>query len=314
MDQLYVLEAVVLRIETLYTRLAAESLLNPHDLELWRRMRRCEARPLSMKSLRPTRDRLRRSQELKGLLPLSELKGEIDALRPGSLGVQLHERSSGKRAEVRDVRYGSPAWLYDLKAGDQINSVDGRRLGYEGQLREQVALYPVGESISLKRTRRGVRELLIHVPVIGAPLSPPPPKTGDQVPPLPLEPIYEGESLDYLFTGGRPSLLFFWATWCKDCLKAAPQVARWAKRHDLQVFGITSEDPNLVRALMPTNTFSFPVLHDPGLEASRLFHVDLQRVQAPVFVYLDVERRLIEQSIGLGDEGPAQIEALFSDP
>lgn len=314
LDQLYVLEAVVLRLETLYTRLAAESLLNPHDLELWRRMRRCEARPISKKTNKPIRDRLSRDQGAMALLPLSELKGEIDALRPGSLGIHLHERASGKRAEVIDIAYGSPAWLYDLQPGDQINSVDGRRLSYEGQLREQIALYPVGESISLKRKRKGVRELLIHVPVIGAPLSPPPPKPGDQVPPLPLESIYEGESLDYLFTGGRPSLLFFWATWCKACMDAAPKVQAWAKLHDLQVLAITSEDPNLVRALMPKNPLSFPLLHDPGLEVSRLFHVDLQKTQAPVFVYLDVERRLIEQSVGLGEEGPAQIEALFSDP
>jgi len=314
MDQLFVLEAATLRIEALYMRLAAESLLNPHDLELWERMRRCEAKPIAQGSGRaPRRRRLSREPVAKGLSPLVELRAEVEALRPGSLGLMLHERSSGKRATVTDIAYGSPAWLYDLKPQDQITSVDGRRLSYEGQLREQVALYPVGESISLKRKRRGARERLLHVPVIGAPLSPAPPKPGDQVPPLPLEPIYEGESLDYLFVGGRPSLLFFWATWCEACLRAAPQVQRWAKRHDLQVLAITSEDPNLVRAVMPKSLLSFPTLYDPGLEASRLFHVDLQRTQAPIFVYLDVERRFIEQGVGLGEEGPAQIEALFND-
>jgi hypothetical protein len=64
---------------------------------------------------------------------------------------------------------------------------------------------------------------------------------------------------------------------------------------------------------MKPGALPFPSLYDPGQEASRLFHVDLQRAQAPVFVYLDVERRLIEQGVGMGARGPAQIEGLFNE-
>ncbi len=315
MDRLYTLEALALRLETLYTRLAAEGLLAPPDLALWQRMRRCESAQL----LKPLG-----GGAAEGELPdslsapvgaphISELRAEVEALRPGALGVQFRERARGKLAEVMEVGYGSPAWALDLRPGDVVSWVDGRRLSYSGQLREQLALYPIGEAIPVKRRRDG-QERLIHLPVVGAQLSPAPPKPGDQVPPLSLEPIFDGEQLDYLFTGGRPSLLFFWATWCEPCLRAAPRVYTWAKRHDLQVLAITSEDPRLVRAVLGASQLPFPPLHDPGREASRLFHVDLQATQAPVFVYLDVERRLIEQGVGLGKDGPAQIEALLAEP
>jgi len=315
MDRLYTLEALALRLETLYTRLAAEGLLAPPDLALWQGLRECERAQL-LKPLGGAAPEGELPDSLSapvGAPHLSELRAEVEALRPGSLGVQFRERARGKLAEVVEVGYGSPGWALDVRPGDAISWVDGRRLSYSGQLREQIALYPIGEDLPLKRRRDG-QERLLHLPVVGAQLSPAPPKRGDQVPPLSLEPIFEGEALDYLFTGGRPSLLFFWATWCEPCLKAAPRVHAWAKRHDLQVLAITSEDARLVRAVLGATQLPFPALHDPGREASRLFHVDLQVTQAPVFVYLDVERRLIEQGIGMGKEGPAQIEALLVDP
>jgi thiol-disulfide isomerase/thioredoxin len=312
LDQLKSFEAALLRISTLYTGIAAEGLLTPHDLKIWRGMKTCEARPL-FSAPPPSGDAKGRLNDTTCVSPvfstLSELRTEVDALRPGHLAFQYRERSKARAIEVREIGYGSPLWDVDLQPKDRIDTVEGERLSYSGQVRELVALHPVGELLKIKR-KRGRKSRTIHSPVVGMPISHPPPQRGDPVPPLVLDPI-EGERFDYLMTGGRPTLLYFWATWCQECIRVASQVKRWAQRHDLQVLAITTEDPYLVKAVNSNSPLPFPLLHDRGHEVSRLFRVNLQNVRAPVFIYIDVERRFIERGIGLGDRGPKNIELLF---
>lgn len=315
LDQLKTIEAVLWRISTLYAGLSAGAVLTPHDLKLWEGMRRCESKPIfapryaSKTQKKRKRDNARISSAFQ---TISEYQSEVESLRPGYLAFQYRERSRATKLEVRDIDYGSPLWAVDLQVGDYIESLEGERLRYPGQVREMVALHPIGEWMSLKR-RRNRRARALHIPVVGAPLSPPPPKRGEPIPPLLLDPIIEGERLNYLMTGGQPTLLYFWASWCPECLRVAPQLKRWAKRHDIQVLAITSEDPHLVRAVNDSSPLPFVMLHDRGREASRLFNVDLQAKRAPVFVYLDVERRFIERGVGMGDRGPQQIELLFEE-
>ena len=66
-----------------------------------------------------------------------------------------------------------------------------------------------------------------------------------------------------------------------------------------------------MKAVNASAPLPFTILHDRGREVSRLFQVDLQARRAPVFIYLDVERRFIERGIGYSDRGPQQIEQLF---
>ena len=114
-------------------------------------------------------------------------------------------------------------------------------------------------------------------------------------------------------SGGRPTLLYFWSTWCQKCLRVATQVQSWAKAHDIQVLAITTEDPHLVRAVNHSSPLPFTIFHDRNREASRLFRADLQRHREAVFIYLDVERRFIERGIGIGQKGPKNIELLFDN-
>lgn len=315
LDQLKTIEASLWRIATLYAGLSAKSILTPHDFKLWREMKRCEAKAILTSHYTPHRRRKRQkdnTQITSSFQTMSEMRAEIESLRPGYLAFQYRERSRASKLEVRSIDYGSPLWAIDLQVGDSIELLDGEKLRYPGQVREMVALHPVGEWINIKR-RRGLKQRSIHVPVVGAPLSPPPPKRGEPIPPLLLDPILDEEKLDYLISGGRPTLLYFWATWCQECLRVAPKLRRWAKKHDIQVLAITAEDPHLVRAVNSSSPLPFTILHDRSREASRLFSADLQVKQAPIFIYLDVERRFIERGVGMGDRGPKTIELLFED-
>ena len=313
MDQLLTLESALLRISHLYHRLSAPSLLqNPHDQTVWRRMQKCEQTPM-IRVRNPQRKRktfVHQDEITPQFASLTEIASEIEQLRPGHLAFKYREHPQSKRVQVKDLQYGSPLAAFALKAGDWIESLEGLSLEYVGQLQEQIALHPIGEFIRI-RTRRKKQRHTYNIPIVGMPLSPPPPKRGEQIPPLNLKPIFEGQSLDYLYTGGRPSLLFFWSTWCTECLALAPRLHQWALKHDLQVLAITTEDPKLVRVALKKQHFPFSALHDQSREVSRLFHVNLQTHPYPIFVYLDVERRFIEQGQGWGKQGPKQIEVLF---
>ena len=313
LDQLKTVEASLWRIATLYISLAAKQILSSHDAQIWERMRSCEARPaitpiMPFASHSPRGDDTTRISP--SLPPLSELRAEVESLRPGYLAFRYRERSRAKLLEVRGVDLGSPLWAVDLRTGDTIDMVDGGRLTYLGQMKEEVALHPVGEPLKIRRRRDGKARTL-HVPVVGMPLSPKPPQKGDLIPPLLFDPIQEDNPIDHLMTGGRSTLLFFWATWCKTCLSITPQLKRWAQQHNIQVLAVTAEDPHLVKAVSQSTSLPFPIFHDRGREATRLFGADLQTLDAPVFVYLDVERRFIERGVGMGTHGPNQIELLF---
>lgn len=313
LDQLKTIEAALWRVSTLYITLAAQRSLNPHDQALWERMRQCEARqaltPLtSFRSHQGSTDD--HTRVASSFPSLNEIYAEVEALRPGHLAFQFRERSRAKLLEVRGLDLGSPLWAVDLKVGDLIDMIDGKRLSYLGQMREEVALQPIGEWLKVRRRRQGESRVL-HLPVVGMPSSPKPPQRGEHIPPLSLDPILEEEPMHHWMTGGRSTLLFFWATWCKRCLSVTPQLKRWAHRHNLQVLAVTTEDPHLVKAVSHSSPLPFPILHDRGGEVTRLFDADLNKQREPVFVYLDVERRFIERGVGMGPRGPTQIELLF---
>ena len=315
LDQLKTIEASLWRIGTLYAGLAAKDILTEHDYGLWRKMKSCEARSILQphRNERQTRSRKRdNTQFATDFQSFNELQTEVESLRPGYIAFQYRERSRASRLEVRSLDYGSPLWAVDLQVGDLIESINRSALNYTGQVREMIALHPIGEWIKIKRRRDGkVRS--IHIPVVGAPLSPPPPLKGEPIPPLSLDPILEDKKVDYLISGGRPTLLYFWSTWCQECLRVAPQIQAWAQAHDIQVLAITTEDPHLVRAVNHSSPLPFTIFHDRNREASRLFRADLQNHREAVFIYLDVERRFIERGIGLGQKGPKTIELLFDN-
>ncbi len=315
LDQLKAIEASLWRIGTLYAGLAAKDILTEHDYELWNKMKSCEARSIlqPLYSERRNRSSKRDNTQLStDFQSMNELQTEVESLRPGYIAFQYRERSKATRLEVRALDYGSPLWAVDLQVGDQIESINKSSLNYAGQIREMIALHPIGEWVKIKRRRNG-KARSIHIPVVGAPLSPPPPKKGEPIPPLSLDPIMQDKKVDYLMTGGRPTLLYFWSTWCQECLRVAPQLKKWAKKHDIQVLAITSEDPHLIRAVNQSSPLPFMIFHDRNREASRLFRADLQSHQEAVFIYLDVERRFIERGVGLGEKGPKSIELLFDD-
>ena len=61
---------------------------------------------------------------------------------------------------------------------------------------------------------------------------------------------------------GRPTLVNFWATWCKPCLREMPLLQRLAENHPnrLNVVGIAIDEPGAVGEFVDRLGITYPIL------------------------------------------------------
>jgi thiol-disulfide isomerase/thioredoxin len=111
------------------------------------------------------------------------------------------------------------------------------------------------------------------------------------------------------YLGRGPVLLDFWATWCKPCLLALPELdklhAALAPR-GLQVVGINEDGPRnaaKVKPFMKSKGYDFPVLLDLNREAQSA----LQAIALPTTLLLDADGAVVHTSFGYH---PGEYEAL----
>ncbi len=72
---------------------------------------------------------------------------------------------------------------------------------------------------------------------------------------------------------GKPIVVDFWATWCKPCLAAMPELDAFAKKHpEVAVYAVNLDDPAAARALFDARGYTMNLLSDDG-ETSERFGV-----------------------------------------
>ena len=78
---------------------------------------------------------------------------------------------------------------------------------------------------------------------------------------------------------GGPVIIDFWATWCKPCIKAFPELQEILNRYSacgLRVLAVSIDGPrssSRVKSLMASKGNTFDVLLDPAQTVARKFHV-----------------------------------------
>lgn len=103
-----------------------------------------------------------------------------------------------------------------------------------------------------------------------------------------------------------PILLDFWATWCKPCLKALPEVQRIHEKYaenGLQVVTISTDNPKSSRKVKPFvkgARYTFEVLLDSDQEVRKLFGGTV----IPLSMLISSEGEIVYRHIGYksGDE------------
>ena len=87
---------------------------------------------------------------------------------------------------------------------------------------------------------------------------------------------------------GKPTLLFFWATWCKSCRKVQPSVAALGEKYRgrVQVIGINVGGLDSVQAVndyRQRHGITYPLLVDRGNQVAEAYDI----VAIPTVILLD---------------------------
>jgi thiol-disulfide isomerase/thioredoxin len=91
--------------------------------------------------------------------------------------------------------------------------------------------------------------------------------------------------------GGKQHLLFFWATWCKPCKLAVPDLLAFEKETGIRVVAISEEEPDKVqRFLGEAGAAGF--LSTVAIDADRLAHEAFEVDVLPSFVLVDQNLRV----------------------
>jgi len=99
---------------------------------------------------------------------------------------------------------------------------------------------------------------------------------------------------------GSPHLLFFWATWCGPCKKAAPEVMALAESRGLPVVAITDEDLDKVSGFLKSRHEGFfPWVAIDPLRRSFVSH---GISGTPTILLVDAEGVIRDRHVGYSPE------------
>jgi thiol-disulfide isomerase/thioredoxin len=113
---------------------------------------------------------------------------------------------------------------------------------------------------------------------------------------------FNGDTYSKTSLQGRPTLLVFWAPWCRYCQMELPILATFYqgnKPEELQVLTIAFSDTRAhVEKYMTSNpdTFVFPTAYDQDNEVAQAFGVNA----TPTFVVMDARGEMIFAHRGAG--------------
>lgn len=308
--QIELQEAAAIRAAYLVSRMAGPRVVDARAKARYAALRACEqaplipAGPVAIESpVAPT-----------PLPPASRVAGQVEALRPGWLGVGYRDAPRHAGAVVDRLLPGSPALGGPalggpalggaLAVGDRVVAVDGWTLRRRGGFREAALLAdPGGLSTLTVKRRRGTEDIALRAAPM--PLPPRPPLIGQPLPPLGVEAL-DARNAPPRVGEGQAVLLFYWETTCEPCRAAIPVLSAWADRHDVAVMAISGEPKRTVAQAVKRLKMPFAVALDPSGEAARLLAVEAR----PVFALVDAGGVLVDVGDGfdgvlpLGDPPP----------
>ena len=116
------------------------------------------------------------------------------------------------------------------------------------------------------------------------------------------------------FTGGKPVVVNFWATWCPPCRSELPAFdtlnAEYGDRVTFMMVNLTDGERDTatgVKAFVAAEGYSFPVYYDTAASAANAYEI----YSIPVTVFIRADGTLARQQIGAMQE--SQLRAYLVD-
>lgn len=107
-----------------------------------------------------------------------------------------------------------------------------------------------------------------------------------------------------------PVLLDFWATWCKPCIKAFPELEKLHqkyKKSGLQVIGINEDGPRNLPKIKPfvrSLKVTFPILIDGNSDVMRKLRVQV----LPTSILISPDGGIVARHVGYTSQGVRKLE------
>jgi thiol-disulfide isomerase/thioredoxin len=245
--------------------------------------------------------------------PLADELQLLEEILPSWLGVRYRRvpsvLSAGRELPegatwIQAVFPDSPALEAGLEVGDIVLGPPARPFTAEGQLREWTMTSSRATPLALRVLRPAERaeddqELDVTLslrpyPVVW-PELPGPLQVGDAAPALPsgLKPVGSAELPDLQ---GRSRIVLFWATWCRPCRRAVPELLAFAEAEGLPVLAITDEESETVAGYLSTRKEAFfeHVLLDPLRASFRSYGVS----GTPTIMVIDEDGVVRHRQVG----------------
>ena len=107
-----------------------------------------------------------------------------------------------------------------------------------------------------------------------------------------------GERLAAFPVEGRPSLIYFWGSWCPICRRMEGTLRDISTRYPVVSVALKSGDVDTVRSMLEAKSLSFRTLVDPQGEIAETFGVQ----GVPALFFLDGSGRLRSVTVGYTTE------------
>jgi thiol-disulfide isomerase/thioredoxin len=300
---------VVLRLRALLTDIAGRVYLedegSDEERESYHTLRQCEDLALLTDTHFDSAAELDSPAAFPRLAADQEL---VDTIMPAWMGIRFRPPTEEQMEEtgyaagavrVLTVYPDSAAAAAGLRIGDTILGPPDDPFVEPNQVREWTMRREIGEPAPLSVAREGkiIEVTLRPGPFpLEMPKLPGPPKKGTAAPDLELEPFRGKPQVQ----AGKPTLLFFWATWCAPCKFALPEVMEYGKQHGTNVIAITDESEKTLRKFFADFSSPFPptVAIDPYRETFQSYGVS----GTPTFVLIDADGKVAGYTTGYNAE------------
>jgi thiol-disulfide isomerase/thioredoxin len=332
----HVREAAYLRIATLLTQISGLYFLKRRgrwrQRRALRRLLQCERTSLGQRQIK--KRLLSEGPQPTSTEPNNpDLKLDLKALIPSFLGIRFRPAPGGwserfaklapGAVQVMGVQPNSPAGNAGLQRGDIVVSIGGQMLQTTQQIREVVMLSGRNKAAFFLVQRNGR-----FLPPVKVSLTPIQGFDGlhsrSRLPPLP-QGLGSGTGIPGLrrFRPSRrrlfslsprrlqrmqhkkPTLLFFWATWCSACKRMLPMLRRVQKVYpNVRLIAVTSESRWKVQRFLRDWGKRFPFR--TGLDRRSRLHRRFRIASLPTLVLLSRGRRLWRK-VGMSSDTRTQL-------